>query len=85
MATSLYSDPVIATLSMEQLREQLDANTLTQPRIQSPIMNGSVLGMFTVGSTTDGDARIEVDGTQQRIVLYDEDGVARVLIGEDGT
>jgi hypothetical protein len=83
MAAQLYSDIIVAPLSMEALRQQLSSNTLNQPNIIGPIMNGSMLGMFTVGSTSDSDARIEIDGTNQRILVYDENGDARVLIGYD--
>lgn len=81
MAQELYNDPNVVSVTMEQLREQLDENTLTQPRIMSPIMNGIMQGLLKVGSAVDPDARVEIDGTNQRIIIYDESGVARILIG----
>lgn len=81
MAEQLYNDPSVVSLTMEQLRTQLDENTLDQPRILSPIMNGIMQGLLKVGSAVDPDARVEIDGTNQRILIYDESGVARILIG----
>lgn len=83
MATQLYSEPVVESLSMEQLRAKIDSNTLTQPRIVSPIMNGNMLGLLTVGSLEPGStARVEIDGTNTRIIINDGTN-DRVLIGYD--
>lgn len=81
MATQLYADPVVPELSMEALHQQLGANTLTQPRILSPIMNGSMQGTLSVGSSTVADAGIDIDGNNIRIVM--KDGTTnRLVLGQ---
>lgn len=67
--------------SFDDIANGSESGTSFQQRIISPIMNGNMLGKFTVGSLAQGStARIELDGTNQRIVINDGT-YDRVIIG----
>lgn len=77
----LFTEPQVATLTLDELQQAVDQRVEFQKRSVSPIINGSMLGKFTVGSSAAGStARIELDGDNARIVINDGTN-DRVLIG----
>lgn len=77
----LYNEPSVKIPTFDDIRQMAEEGTLANPRIINPLINGTMKGVFTVGSAADGSsARIELDGTNQRIIINDGT-YDRILLG----
>lgn len=77
---NLFPD-TIQQMSYDEIISMIDSGVQMQPRMVSPIINGFMQGKFTVGTEIAGsNARVEIDGTNQRIIINDGQ-YDRVLIG----
>lgn len=84
MITEIFNDP-IKLITYEDIRALSEANTFSNARFLSPLMDGGMRGQLKIGSALPGDnSFLLLDGTGQRIIINDGTNDT-VLIGEDGT